>query len=66
MKMADKKEKKSNSKPKYKAVNPKEFAEMHNDIVPHYKELCDGESVELDKKNKHISSWLSNNIIKEI
>ena len=60
-------EKKAKSKTiKYKATNPKEFAEMHNDIVPHYKELCDGESVELDKKNKHISSWLSNNIIKEI
>ena len=60
-------EKKIKSKKiKYKATNPKEFAEMHNDIVPHYKELCDGESVELDKKNKHISSWLSNNIIKEI
>ena len=62
--MAEKKEK--SKKIKYKATNPKEFAEMHNDIVPHYKELCDGEPVELDKKNKHISSWLSNNIIKEI
>ena len=64
--MAEKKEKSKKLKVKYTATNPKEFAEMRNDIVPHYKELCDGESVELDKKNKHISSWLSNNIIKEI
>ena len=64
--MAEKKIKSDKLKTKYIAVNPKEFAEMHNDIVPHYKELCDGESVELDKKNKHISSWLSNNSIKEI
>ena len=64
--MADKKEKTTNSKSKYKAVNPKEFASMYNDIVPKYKELCNGDSVELDKKNKHVSSWLSNNTIKEI
>ena len=64
--MAEIKAKSKKLKVKYKATKPKEFAEMHNDIVPHYKELCDGEPVELDKKNKHISSWLSNNIIKEI
>ena len=64
--MAEKKEKKSNSKPKYKAVNPKEFSEMHNDIVPCYKELCDGEAVELDENNKTVVGWLNNKIIKEI
>jgi len=64
--MAEKKEKISNSKPKYKAVNPKEFSEMYNDIVPCYKELCDGESVELDENNKIVIGWLYNKIIKEI
>ena len=64
--MAEKKEKISNSKPKYKAVNPKEFSEMYNDIVPCYKELCDGEAVELDENNKIVIGWLYNKIIKEI
>ena len=64
--MAEKKEKISNSKPKYKAVNPKEFSEMYNDIVPCYKELCDGEAMELDKNNKTVIGWLYNKIIKEI
>ena len=64
--MAVKKEKTGSSKPKYKAVNPKEFAEMHNDIVPCYKELCDGEAVELDENNKTVIGWLYNKIIKEI
>ena len=64
--MAVKKEKTGSSKPKYKAVNPKEFAEMHNDIVPRYKELCDGEAVELDENNKTVIGWLYNKIIKEI
>ena len=64
--MTDKTTKTSNSKPKYKAVNPKEFAEMHNGIVPCYKELCDGKSVELDENNKTVIGWLYNKIIKEI
>ena len=65
--MAENKEKRANSKPKYKAENPKEFSEMYIDTVPKYKELCDGEAVELDKNNKHVSAWLSNKIIiKEI
>ena len=64
--MADKKGKVSKPKPKYKAVNPKQFAEMHNDIVPCYKELCDGEAVELDVNNKTVIGWLYNKIIKEI
>ena len=62
--MAEKKIK--SKKIKYKATNPKEFAEMHNDIVPHYKELCDGEAVELDENNKIVVGWLYNKIIKEI
>ena len=62
--MAEKKEK--SKKIKYKATNPKEFAEMHNDIVPCYKELCDGESVELDVNNKTVIGWLYNKIVKEI
>ena len=39
---------------KYKAVNPKGFKTSYSDIVPHYVELSDGESVELDTKNKHV------------
>ena len=62
--MAEKKEK--SKKITYKATNPKEFAEMHNDIVPCYKELCDGEAVELDENNKIVIGWLYNKIIKEI
>ena len=64
--MAEKKEKSKKLKVKYTATNPKEFAEMHNDIVPSYKELCDGESVELDENNKIVIGWLYNKIIKEI
>ena len=64
--MADKKEKTTKSKSKYKAVNPKEFAETHNDIVPCYKELCDGDAAELDENNKIVIGWLYNKIIKEI
>ena len=60
-------EKKIKSKKiKYKAANPKEFSEMHNDIVPCYKELCDGAAVELDENNKTVIGWLNNKIIKEI
>ena len=65
--MAEKTTKISNSKPKYKAVDPKQFSASYIDIVPKYKELCNGESVELDENNKHVSAWLNNNIIiKEI
>ena len=64
--MAEKKIKSDKLKTKYIAVNPKEFAEMHNDIVPCYKELCDGEAVELDENNKIVIGWLYNKIIKEI
>ena len=62
--MAEKKAKPK--KIKYTATNPKEFSEMHNDIVPCYKELCDGEAVELDENNKTVVGWLYNKIIKEI
>ena len=62
--MAEKKEK--TKKIKYKATNPKEFSEMHNDIVPCYKELCDGEAVDLDVNNKTVIGWLYNKIVKEI
>ena len=64
--MAEKTTKTSNSKPKYKAVNPQAFSEMYTDAAPKYKELCDGEAVELDKNNKTVSGWLGNKIIKEI
>ena len=64
--MAEIKAKSKKLKVKYKATKPKEFAEMHNDIVPCYKELCDGESVELDENNKTVIGWLNNKIIKEI
>ena len=64
--MAEKKEKTANLKPKYKATDSKQFAEMHNNTVPCYKELCDGKSVELDENNKTVIGWLYNKIIKEI
>ena len=65
--MSEKKIKTVSSKPKYKAVDPKQFSASYIDIVPKYKELCNGESVELDENNKHVSAWLNNNIIiKEI
>ena len=57
------KEKKSLTKPKYKATNPEGFKETYSDFVPCYVELSDGESVELDTKNKHVISWLVNKII---
>ncbi len=55
-----KKNKESN---KYKAVNPKLFAESYNDRTPFYKELSNGDSVELDSKNKHTINLLDNKII---
>ena len=61
--MTEKTTKTSNSRPKYKAANPKQFAEMYTDKVPSYKELCDGESVTLDKNNKTVLAWLGNKII---
>ena len=48
---------------KYKAVNPDQFAEWYNDTVPKYNELCKGEPVSLDKGNKIVKDWISNNII---
>jgi len=65
--MTDKTTKTSNSKPKYKAVNPKTFADMYNNTAPNYNELCKGESVSLDTNNSAVKDWLRNNIItKEI
>tara|TARA_R100000808_G_C2129977_1_gene139362 strand:+ start:190 stop:378 length:189 start_codon:yes stop_codon:yes gene_type:complete len=56
-------EKKKKSVIKYKAVNPKEFAAMHNDKVPNFKELSEGESIEIDKGIKYHVYWLNNNIL---
>ena len=65
--MAEKKQKISNSKAKYKASNPKQFAEMYNDAMPKYDDLCEGLAVELNVKNKTVKDWLDNKIIiKEI
>ena len=61
--MSEKKEKTSNSKPKYKAVDPVQFREWHNDTVPCYEKLCAGEAVELNVKDKSVINWLNNNII---
>ena len=61
--MAENKEKISKSGTKYKAENPKQFAEMYNDTTPKYNELCKGEPVSLDKGNKIVKDWISNNII---
>ncbi len=51
---------------KYKAVNAKAFKDTFNSIVPKYEKLSKGESVELDKNNKHVASWLLNKVIKEV
>ena len=51
------------TKPKYKAVNPDSFKENYNSNSPKYAELCKGESVSLNAKDKHTINWLSNNII---
>tara|TARA_Y100000310_G_scaffold156330_1_gene155747 strand:+ start:202 stop:399 length:198 start_codon:yes stop_codon:yes gene_type:complete len=65
--MADKITKTRNSKPKYKAVDPKQFEAWYNSNVPCYEELSAGEAVELNTKNKTVSGWLGNKIIiKEI
>ena len=61
--MAEKTTKTSNSKAKYKASNPNQFAEMYNDTTPCYDDLCAGKSVELNGKNKTVIDWLNNNII---
>ena len=61
--MAEKTIKTGNSKPKYKAVNPEQFANMYNDTAPKYDELCKGESVSLDMSNRTVKDWLINNII---
>ena len=64
--MAEKKEKKSNSKPKYKATDTKQFIAFFTSDAPFYDELSKGESVELDVNNKQVKNWLSNRIVKEI
>ena len=61
--MSEKKETKVSLKPKYKAVDPVQFKEWHNDTVPCYEKLCAGESVELNVKDKSVINWLNNNII---
>tara|TARA_Y100000034_G_scaffold117626_1_gene157297 strand:- start:64 stop:261 length:198 start_codon:yes stop_codon:yes gene_type:complete len=61
--MAEKTTKTSNSKAKYKAVNPGAFANMYNDTAPKYNELCKGESVDLDRNSRIVKDWLRNNII---
>ena len=57
------KDDKKATNPKYKAVNPDSFKENYNSNSPKYDELCKGESVSLNAKDKHTISWLSNNII---
>ena len=52
-----------NKKVTYKASDPEQFTSMYNDVCPKYKELCEGESVELDESNKIVKNWLLNNII---
>ena len=52
-----------NKKVKYKASNPKQFKEWCGENKPYYKELCKGEAVEVDLKNKTVKSWINNKII---
>ena len=61
--MADKVKKKGKAQVKYKAVDPVQFKESFTDVVPFYKELCDGESVEFKAGDKFYQVWLNNNII---
>ena len=56
----DKKTQKTNS---YKAADPVLFASSHTDVVPYYEKLSEGESVEVDMKNKHVQGWIANKII---
>ena len=58
-------EKTTKSSNKYKANDPIQFAEMYNNTVPKYNELCKGESVSLDKENRTVKDWIRNNIIKK-
>tara|TARA_Y100000593_G_scaffold27110_1_gene54018 strand:+ start:63 stop:257 length:195 start_codon:yes stop_codon:yes gene_type:complete len=61
--MAEKVKKESKAVVKYKAVDPKKFKESYTDVVPFYEQLCKGESVVLDTKDKSFKNWLNNNII---
>ena len=55
--------KKSQKTNNYKAADPKTFASSYTDVVPYYEKLSEGESVEVDVKNKHVKSWIDNKII---
>ena len=61
--MSEKNQKTSNSKPKYKAVNPDQFSITYNEACPGYAELSAGESIKLDMANERVKKWLANNII---
>ena len=55
--------KKSKSGNMYKVVDVEYFKENFNENAPMYEELCKGESVSLNPKDKNTISWLVNNII---
>ena len=61
--MAEKVKKESKGVAKYKATDPKRFKESYTEVVPFYEQLCKGESVALDVKDKTFKKWLNNNII---
>ena len=61
--MAEKSKKEVKVATKYKAANPQQFKEWYTDSVPFYSELCKGESVKLDIKNRVVQDWLNNNLI---
>ena len=48
---------------RYKASDKESFASNYNDNSPYYTELANGDSVEVNLNNKHVKSWLANNII---
>ena len=55
--------KKTSQIPKYKAANVQRFKEWYNDNFPCYEELCSGNAVKVDVKNKHVIDWINNKII---
>jgi hypothetical protein len=50
---------------KFKANNPKVFAEWYGANAPSYDDLCAGKAVELDEKNSMVRHWIDNKVIVE-
>ena len=55
--------KKTSSAHKYKVVNVEQFKSWYSDSCPYYEELCSGDAVKVDVKNKSVIDWINNKII---